>query len=92
MFSKGTVLILQAIMCLNALVLYLVSLSIQRRWKLGSLCRNQVGAGDVVSLEDLGPEAGQLMAVVDLDDMELLKDAAVKSHLVVFEGGENFAA
>jgi len=46
----------------------------------------------VVSLEDLGPEAGQLMAVVDLNDMELLKDAAVKSHLVVFEAGEDFAA
>lgn len=32
------------------------------------------------------------MAVVDLNDVELLKDAAVKLELVVLEGGEHLAA
>ena len=46
----------------------------------------------MLSFEDCGPEAGKLMAVVDLDYMELLQDATVKSHLVILEVGHNFAA
>ena len=46
----------------------------------------------MLSFEDLGPETGKLMAVVDLDYMELLQDATVQSHLVVLEVGRDFAA
>ena len=45
----------------------------------------------MLSFEDLGPEAGKLMAVVDLDYMELLQDATVQSHLVILEVGHDFA-
>ena len=46
----------------------------------------------MLSFEDCGPEAGKLMAVVDLDYMELLKDAAVQSHLVILEVRHDFLA
>ena len=46
----------------------------------------------MLSFEDCGPEAGKLMAVVDLDYMELLKDATVQSNLVILEVGHYFAA
>ena len=36
-------------------------------------------------LEDLRPEAGELMAVVDLHDVELLQNLRVQTHLVVFK-------
>ena len=46
----------------------------------------------MLCLEDCGPEAGELMAVVDLDYMELLKDAAVQSNLVILEVRHDLAA
>ena len=46
----------------------------------------------MLSFEDCGPEAGELMAVVDLDYMELLKDAAVQSNLVILEVRHDLAA
>ena len=46
----------------------------------------------MLSFEDCGPEAGKLMAVVDLDYMELLKDAAVQSNLVILEVRHDLAA
>ena len=46
----------------------------------------------MLCLEDCGPEAGKLMAVVDLDYMELLKDATVQSNLVILEVGHNLLA
>ena len=46
----------------------------------------------MLCLEDCGPEAGKLMAVVDLDYMELLKDAAVQSNLVILEVRHHLAA
>ena len=53
---------------------------------------SDVGIGNVLRLEDLCPEACQLMAVVDLNDMELLKNAAVELELVVLEAGKDLAA
>ena len=44
-----------------------------------------IGILNVAVLENLCPEAGQLMTVADLDDMELLNDATVKSQLFVLE-------
>ena len=46
----------------------------------------------MLSFKDCGPEAGELMAVVDLDYMELLKDAAVQSNLVILEVRHDLAA
>ena len=40
-----------------------------------SLDLDEVGVVDVGHLEDLGPEASKLMAVIDLNDVELLHDA-----------------
>ena len=48
--------------------------------------------GDVLSLQDLGPETSQLMAVVDLDNVELLKDSAVECELLCLEDREHLAA
>ena len=59
--------------------------------ELDSLLGDEVGIGDVLGLENCGPEACQLMAVVNLNDMELLEDARVKSQLVVLEAGKNLA-
>ena len=52
---------------------------------------SEVSIGDVLSLENLGPEASQLMTVVNLDHVELLEDACVELQLFVFEKGEHFA-
>ena len=57
-----------------------------------SLCLKKVGVLDMLSFEDCGPKAGELMAVVDLNYMELLKDAAVQSNLVILEVGHDFLA
>ena len=57
-----------------------------------SLCLKKVGVLNMLCLEDCGPEAGELMAVVDLNYMELLKDAAVQSNLVILEVGHDLAA
>ena len=46
----------------------------------------------MLCLEDCGPEAGKLMAVVDLDYMELLQDATVQSNLVILEVRHHLAA
>lgn len=56
---------------------------------LDSLSDSEVGVGDVGSLEHIAPEAGELMAVVDLDDVELLYDARVKAHLLLLEAREH---
>lgn len=53
-----------------------------------SLSDSEVGVGDIGSLEDIAPEAGKLMAVVDLNDMELLYNARVKAHLLLLEARE----
>ena len=53
-----------------------------------SLSDSEIGVGDVRSLEDIAPEAGKLMAVVDLNDMELLYNARVKAHLLLLEARE----
>ena len=42
---------------------------------------------DIVILEYLIPEAGQLMTVADLHNVELLQNAAVKLQLVLLEFG-----
>ena len=44
-----------------------------------------IGILNVAVLENLCPEAGQLMTVADLDDMELLNDTTVESQLFVLE-------
>lgn len=54
-----------------------------------SLSLRQVGSVHVLILEDLRPEAGKLMAVADLDDVELLNDASVKSQLFLLELGQD---
>ena len=66
---------------------------------LSSNCRlrslgllEDVCIGDVLSLQDLGPETSQLMAVVDLYNMELLKDSAVECKLLCLEDREHPAA
>ena len=48
-----------------------------------------VGAIDILVLEDFGPESSQLMAVADLNDMELLDDTTVKSKLFLPELGHD---
>ena len=50
-----------------------------------SLLGNQVGVGDIWCLENSAPEAGKLVAVVDLDNVKLLDDAAVQAHLLLLE-------
>ena len=45
----------------------------------------KVGTVNILVFEDLGPESRQLMAVADLDDMELLDDSTVKSELFLSE-------
>ena len=78
--------------CERRAILYLDLDSTELSGKLGSLLLCGVGIGNEISLEDLSPEAGQLMAVVDLDNVELLKDAAVESHLVSLEARKYLAA
>ena len=54
-----------------------------------SLARGEVDVCDVGCLEHSGPEACKLMAVVDLDDVELLHNAGVKAHFLALELREN---
>jgi len=56
-----------------------------------SLDVDEIGVVDLGDFENLGPEAGKLMAVIDLDDVELLDDARVQLQLVVLEGGSHLA-
>jgi len=53
-----------------------------------SLWHSKVSVGNIGSLEHVAPEAGELMAVVDLNDMELLYNARVKAHLLLLEARE----
>ena len=57
-----------------------------------SLDTNLIGGRNGRDLEDGGPEAGKLVAVVDLDDMELLNNAAVKSEFISLEARQNFSS
>ena len=40
-------------------------------------------------LEDVGPEAGKLMVITDLDDVELLQNTSIESHLFFLELRQN---
>ena len=73
-------------------VLYHLDLSKVSGLKLSSLLRCRIGARNEICLENLGPEAGQLVAVVYLDDVELLQDAAVQSQLVGLEARKYLAS
>ena len=48
-----------------------------------------MSVGNEGCFESVGPEACQLVTVVDLDDVELLNDAAVQLHLFSFELGQD---
>ena len=68
------------------------SMKLMQRLQSYSLSLSDICIGDVFSLQDLSPEASQLMAVVDLDDVELLEDTAVECKLLILEDGKHLAA
>ena len=44
-----------------------------------------ISLNNVLVFEDLGPEAGQLMTVANLDNVELLNYATVQAQLFLLE-------